>query len=343
MKSTIRLSIVVAVFIAANLILGAGKAPLVDHSKKPVGSYAIRKPFEKIFRGYKPQVVLMGNSMLTESVNPKAFTYYVQKRTLRFSRGGSASAWWYLGLKNIIAESPTKPNVVTIFFRDNFLTKPGYRVNDTYKLAVNDFCNEHEPLLDRLAYLNGMNQPTYLLSKYCPLFRQKDNIRNDIDSFIKYSCVRNLLGCDTEKIDNATAAVFDRKKMNRELMTARQQTAESSNSKDKANFQSKLNKSFLPHMVDIAEKNDIHLVFIRVKRRRDIKPNSQPEFMKDYMKNLKGYLTSKDIELIDFTDDRNLKLEHYAEGDHLNGTKGMPLFTKMIANKLMPIIQKHCK
>ncbi|MCF7955053.1 MAG: hypothetical protein K9M75_04560 [Phycisphaerae bacterium] len=343
MKSILSLLIVVAVFIAANLISGSGKAPLVDHSKKPVGNYALRKRFEKTFREYKPQIVLMGNSMLTESVDPKAFTYHVKKRALRFSRGGSATAWWYLGLKNIIAESPTKPNVVTVFFRDDFLTKPGYRVTDTYKLSVNDFCNEHEPLLDRLAYLNGMDQPTYLLNKYCPLYRQKDNIRNDIDSFIKNTCVANLLGSGTAKIDKATANVFNRKNMNPELMTARQEAAESSTSKEKANFESLLSKSFLPHMIDIAETNGIHLVFVRVKRRRDITPNAQPEFIKSYMKHLRTYLTSKDIELIDFTDDRNLKLEHYAEGDHLNRTKGMPLFTKMVANELMPIIQKHCE
>lgn len=343
MKSIGRLLIVVAIVIAANLIFWPKKAALVDHTEKPTGRYTQRKSFEQNLEQYKPQIVLMGNSMLTYGIDSRAFTSYVQKRTLRFSRGGSASAWWYLGLKNVIAESHNKPKVVVVFFRDHYLTKPEYRVNDTFKLSVNDMANDQEPLLDRLAYLNGMDYPTYLLSKISPLFQQKDNLRKNVESFIKTTCVANLLGSNTETIDAAMTTVFDKRKMNQQRLTASQQAEQSKASKDKVTFQNTVKKSFLPHMIDIAEKNDIHLVFVRVKRRRDIIPNSQSQHIKNYMVSIQAYLTAKNIELFDFSDDQNLTLEHYADGDHLNPTKGKPLFTKMVANALMPIIKEHCK
>lgn len=343
MKSIGRLLIVVTIVVAANLIFWPKKTALVDHSEKPTGRHTQRNTFERNLNQYKPQLVLMGNSMLTEGVDQRGFMSYTQKRTLFFARGGSASAWWYLGLKNIIAESNTKPKLLAVFFRDDFLTKPKFRTTDTYKLAINDLANISEPLLDRLAYLNGMDYPTYMLSKLSPLFQQKDNIRKDVESFIKGTCVSYLVSADTVKIDNAMANVFHKKNMNQKLMTAKQLTAESTASKGKANFQTKLKKSFLPQMIDIAKENDIQLVFLRIKRRRDVNPNAQSEYLKNYVVDLQEYLTSHNIDLIDFTDDSRLKLEHYADGDHLDRKKGRPIFTKIVANSLMPYIRTHCK
>jgi hypothetical protein len=188
-----------------------------------------------------------------------------------------------------------------------------------------------------------MDYPTYLLNKTSPLFQQKDNIRKSIDSFIKNTCVANILNTDIEKIDNATLTVFHKSNMDKQQMTAKQLSAESTSSKKKLDFQTTLKKSFLPHIIDLAEKNDIQLVFIRIKRRRDVDPVAQPQHLKDYMVNLQAYLDSHEIELIDFTDDKRIKLEHFADGDHLDRTKGKPLFTKMAARALMPIIKKHCK
>lgn len=340
MKPMGRLLIVAAVFIAANLIFWPKKAALVDHSEK---SNQIQKErYLKALNNYQPEIVLIGNSMLTEGIDQRMFTSYSSKKTMNISLGGSATAWWYLMVKNVIAESKVKPKVVVIFFRDMFLTRPDYRVDGKYRLYINSLANDQEPLLDRLAYLNGMDPSTYMLSKYCPLFRKKESFRNNIDSFIKNTCVGNLLKSDTANINNAMASVFDRKNMNQDLITAQQRTAEST-SKDKTDFQTSLNKSFLPHIIDIAEKNDIHLVFSRIKRRRDVDPDAQPQYLKDYTKNLRTYLDSHNIELIDFTDDKRIKLHHFADGDHLDRKKGRPIFTKMTAEALMPIIKKNCK
>jgi len=340
MKTILNIFVALAVVAAGNLAFWSKIGTVVDHSAKPVGREALRPVFEQYLERYKPDVVFMGNSMLTEGVDMDRFTEYTNTLTMRLARGGSESAWWYLVLKNVIVETPKKPKLVVVFFRDTFLTMPDYRVNGKYKVNLNDFCNEQEPVLDRLAYLKGADGLSYMVNKYVPLFRQREKIQNNIESFIKYKCAAKVLGTDTKGINTATAAVFDGNKMNHELMTARQLSVEL---ESKENFQDALEKSFLPHIIDVAENNDIQLTFVRIKRRRDAVPDSQPEYLKRYITNLKQYLESRGTYLIDYTDNLNIKLEHFAEGDHLNKEKGAPVFTKMLAEDLKPIIDKHLK
>ncbi len=63
-------------------------------------------------------------------------------------------------------------------------------------------------------------------------------------------------------------------------------------------------------------------------------PNSESEELIDYIENLKEYLLSNNIPLIDFTNDLRIKEEHFKNGDHLN-ENGRIVFTKMIYEQLL--------
>ena len=92
-------------------------------------------------------------------------------------------------------------------------------------------------------------------------------------------------------------------------------------------------------MLKMAKQNDIQLIFVRTKRRRDIEPNSQPKALQKYIKNLEDYLAKNRIVFIDFTNDKRIKIEHYGSGDHLSRSGGKQLFTKILAEKMLPVIQ----
>jgi hypothetical protein len=139
--------------------------------------------------------------------------------------------------------------------------------------------------------------------------------------------------------DQAIERLFDEKNLNSDLLTIRQLAAESTGGNKLYNFQQELDRSFLPYMIDMAQENNIQLVFVRMKRRRDVKPGGQPKALQKYIKNLEDYLAENEVDFIDFTDDKRIKIEHFGSGDHLSRNGGRRLFTKILAEKTLPIIQ----
>jgi hypothetical protein len=334
---------VIIVVIASMWASQDGSKLLVDHSILPKQQYPIRKSMDNIMAKYRLDVVLLGNSMLIEGVEPQLFCQLTGASTTKFCLGGTASAWWYLVLKNVIAKAPHKPKVVVVFFRDHFLTDPSCRVSGKYMPDINEMVDGSEPLLDRLAYLGNMDRSSYWLLQNSSLMRQHDRICSEVAPFIKRKLVGPLVGRSVDEIENSLEKVFADKNLDQRLLTSRQLALESTKDDTKYNFSEQLGGSFLPHMIDIAEDAGIQLVFVRVKRRRDLEPNKEPQELTQYMKQLGSYLEKHNVPLLDFTNDDRLKLEHYAAGDHLNRGKGRELFTRMVAQRMMPILSKATK
>jgi hypothetical protein len=276
---------------------------------------------------------------MDEGVDEKEFSRFTAAQTIKVWSGGGASAWWYLALKNVILKANYKPQIVMLFFRDHFLTDPTYRVTGKYKQIIDAVAEQNEPVLDRLAYLRQMNAAAYFLFRYCPLYRQRDNIKNQLETTVKDKVVSSMAGLEQGMADQAIKRLFDEKNLDKELLTIRQLAAESAGSNKLYNFPQELDKSFLPHMIKMAKQNNIQLVFVRMKKRRDIEPNSQPKALQKYIKNLEDYLAQNRVVFIDFTDDKRIKIEHYGSGDHLSRSGGRQLFTKILTEKMLPVIQ----
>jgi hypothetical protein len=117
-----------------------------DPEDKP--KHPFLKRYRKYMVVYSPEVVLMGNSMLDEAVSRRQFEYLTGKRTLKLAKGGSASAAWYLTLKNAVFNAPTTPKMVVILFRDLYLTSPKKRVHSKYKAYIDDLSTRHEQKTD---------------------------------------------------------------------------------------------------------------------------------------------------------------------------------------------------
>ena len=289
----------------------------------------------------RPQIVLVGNSVLGDSVNERIFSKYTNAPTIKFSHGGSASAWWYLVLKNAVFKTKHKPQMVVIFFRDHFLTDPGFRVNGDYKKNLIDkTAEENEPVLDRYAYFGEMNSASYLLFRYCPLYQKRDVVKTVAENFIKNKLVSNVLDLETPNAaDDAIKRVFKEKKLDKKLLTIRQLTAESAGYNRRYEFSRELKQSFLPHIIEMAKQNNVQLVFVRTKKRRDVQVDSQSKELKNYIKQLGVYLQQNQIPLVDFTNEGRIKIEHYGQGDHLKKTTGKELFTKLLAEKMKNVIE----
>jgi hypothetical protein len=338
MSSFIRAACALLVVAIANFIFWPPNDVLVKH--KPQYENTVRITwFERNLVVIKPKIVFLGNSIMDEAIDEREFSRLTATQTIKIWYGGSASAWWYLALKNVILKAPHKPQIVVLFFRDHFLTDPTYRATGKHKQKIDAVAEQSEPVLDRLTYLDNMNAVIYLLFRYCPLYQQRDKIKNQLETIVKDRFVCGLTGLEQGMPDRAIERLFDEKNLNKELLTIRQIAAESAGSNELYNFPQELDRSFLPHMIKMSKQNNIQLVFVRTKRRRDVEPNKQPKALQKYIKNLEDYLAKNRVVFIDFTDDKRIKIEHYGSGDHLSRSGGRQLFTKILTEKMLPIIQ----
>ena len=335
----IRLLIFAAVFITANYAF-APKGNPNDNIKDMPEQRALQRFFTNRMAAQKPQVILLGNSMLGFGVNEKAFQALTGKRTVKFWTSGGASAWWYLTMKNVICKVETKPETVIIFFRDQYLTDPTFRVDARSRPHMDDMCDGKEPLLQKIAYARKMNPVSYFLHQHLPLYSKKDRVRPAIHTFIRNKSTAALLNTPKGDAQKAIARVFNNENMNQDLLTIRQLNAEKVRGKGKFDFHRRIEHSFLPHIIETAKAHDINLVFVRVKMRRDIEPDQEPEKVKEYIAHLAAYLEEQNCSFQDYTHDPRLKLEHYADGDHLNPEKGVRIFTEILSRQTVPLLSK---
>lgn len=288
----------------------------------------------------QPQLVLIGNSMLGEGVHEHKLEALLKLPTAAVWSGGVGSAWWYLVLKNIILQLKTKPTLIGIIFRDNHLTLPTVRVTGKHKKLLDSLASKDEELLDRLAYLSQENILSFHLKKYIPLFEKQAYYRQVFDATLQSITSSVLRLPDSEALNRAAASVFASNKMIPALLSKRQLDDERQQDSAKKDMTFQPEQTFLKPMIELCQKQGIPLVFIRVKRRRDLKPDSQPQVLLDYMDKLSAYLQDNKVYLLDYTNNTALQKEHFGGGDHLNRQSGRQVFTAMLAADIQKILAR---
>ena len=252
--------------------------------------------------------------------------------------GGSASALWYVVLKNNIVPSPYKTEVLVIVFRDTMLTTPGYRVNGSYFTQLDEYATPNDTLLIERAYINLMNPLEKISERYLPLYGSRLSLRESLDYYIRYSGNKLLFGCDNHCTDKAMGIVYGAANMEQNILGDAIGTAEDYLYTPGAlDFNQQVNRSFLPEIVRMCRENGIQLVLIRTKTMRYPDEASEPLALKTYMENMSAYLNANGVILLDFGQDERIKTEYFYDPLHLN-EQGRLIFTEMIVDSLKAIL-----
>jgi hypothetical protein len=287
----------------------------------------------------KANLVLVGDSILALSVNQEQLGQLTGESTYNIAIPGSASAVWYLAMKNIIAKSPHKPEYVIIVFRDTILTAPGYRVNGKYFTLVDMLANTDDTLVIQKAFIQQMGPVEQWADRYLPLYGSRLRLRETVDYYIRYS-LTNLTGCNPQCNDNANTTVFQDLNLDSNLLVEAIATAESYlYTPEQMDFATQLDKSFLPDIVSLAKENNIQLILVRTKHLDDPTEASESAALKDYIKALKTYAANNGVIVLDFAHDERLTSDLYIDTHHLSPA-GSTVFTKMLAEALAPILKK---
>jgi hypothetical protein len=293
----------------------------------PVLDGQVRNNHLKSIEEDRPQVVLMGDSTLGASVDPAQLSELTGKSMYNISIPGSASALWYLILKNNIAEAAYKPQYLLVVFRDTILTAPGYRVHGSYFDLVDEYADSNDHLLTQNSFVGLMNPLEVAAEKYFPLYVARTEIRQGIDSKIRYFAPA-ITGCHVDCTDQALAEVFVGADLEPGALMDAVGAAESYlYTADQFDFDHQVEQSYLPEMVRIANENNIKLVLVRVK----VETHGRDPKLDAYMNSLKNYVHKNGAFLLDYGNDPRLTHDLFFDPIHLN-PQGEIVFTQMVAD-----------
>lgn len=281
----------------------------------------------------QPGFVLLGDSTLYEGVDPVLLAEGLGQPVYEMATPGSGTAAWYLQIKNIILESTYRPGYIVIFFRNTMLTAPQYRTTGRYFALLDDYATKNEALVSDLAFVNQMSPLERFAEQYIPLYTARVEIRDDLDNAIRYLPPR-LLGCDRDCTNEAVSSIFGREVDPVALNLVQEDASKTLYAQEELNFEAQVQTSLLPYMIELAQKNNIQLVFVRT---RIFGP--EPE-MSDYRNKLDSYLLQQDgVFLLDYWNDPRIIESYYVDSLHMNAV-GKQEFTKILAKEINAIIQK---
>ncbi|MDD2922607.1 MAG: SGNH/GDSL hydrolase family protein [Anaerolineales bacterium] len=300
----------------------------------------IKREYINAITENKPDVVLLGDSILYFGVDQTQLTSLLNTETYSMGIPGSASAVWYLALKNMILESAHTPKYVVILFRDTVLTLPSFRTTGRYFELLDDFARTREPLTTELAFVNHMSPAEKIAERYFPLYSARWEIRIRLDGRLRYGAASALLNCPQPCADEALNSIFGKQgvdvvALNRAVEDS-QQTLYTSAA---MNFEKQIDKSFLPAMIRLAQENNVALIFVRTKTLTYPEYDSEPPALRAYIQSLKEYLSRQNgAAFLDLAHDKRIERAYFSDNLHFNA-EGKTAFTQILADELKALVK----
>ena len=305
----------------------------------PVG-----RPFDPVaevqkLKKSKPQWVLIGNSMLNSRIDQEELSEISGWKARKVSQGGTQSALWFLFLKKVVLESGARPIVVSIFFRDTDLTWPDFRTKGMHAELIDLLEGTTQPewkmVFARSEEARGLEgrieqglQAVFPTKDLRPLARRQ--MQERALRLTRYGSEFNSSGRRVE-----LNLRFSLEHLRRDLgsdFAPSGQSADADVSSSGAVIDPGLYEdgpkifdpspyaSFLPHMLNLAKEHGITLHFHRIKRRPGAdhqRPDST--YLQAYLGELRKWLQANGALFSDESPDPNIRLEMYADGDHISG------------------------
>lgn len=303
----------------------------------PVLDPGVRLVHKRYIEENQPKIVLLGDSTLDDGVDPELLAQQAGVQIYSIPVHGSASAMWYLLLKNNIVAAEHKPDYVLVVFRTSVLTAPAYRVQGKYFEALDEFAGVDEPIFLEKSFINFMNPLEVLAGRYLPLYVLRLQVRREIESGVLYA-VPSTFSCDRVCVDTSLNTIFYGKNLEPGVLADAVNIAESYlYTPEQLNFESQLEGSYLPDMIQIARDNGINLVFVRIKIAA-VDENSSPELVR-YLASLKTYFEKQNVDYLDYGNDPRLPPDLYSDTVHL-GARGERVFTQILAEDMVNLLKE---
>lgn len=340
MKAFLQYILILLILIAISwIVIPVRYKEVYPRDVKPQFDSYIRRKYVTAINEQKPDILLLGDSMLYPAVNSNVLAQKLDKEIMSIGLPGSASTLWYLIIKNNIVEAKYPPKYLAVFFRDTMMTVPGYRVTGRYFEQIDEFAGPKDGELVKKAYINQMNPLEKLAEAWFPPFGSRWNIRQGLDARIRYTLPELQLDCAQPCMDNAMETVFGDNNMDPNFLSDALAAADDYLYSPAAlNFNQQVGDSFLPDLIKLAQENSIQLILVRMRILRFATPGSEPPALIQYNQGLSTYLAENGIIYLDYSGLTELGREYFDDPLHINPA-GQVIFTDRFAEDLLEFIQ----
>jgi hypothetical protein len=284
----------------------------------------------------RPDLVLLGDSVLTKGVDEALFQELVGVPVYRLDVPGSSSALWYLILKHNVVPADHRPRYLVILFRDTMLTAPTFRVNRPYFGLIEKFADSRDTLLIERAYVSQLSPAQIVLEQYLPLYTYRAEVRESIDAGLRKS-LPGLIGCDSTCVTDRTAEALGDVPPERQA-AAILQAEQPLYLPEELDFAARVEHSFLPAIIELTRQRGIRLILVRAPTRIFPSAAAEPAQLKQYLSELETYLAAEDIPLLDLAWADGVQDAHFVDPHHMT-VEGKAFFTRLLAQAAQDLIQ----
>lgn len=285
----------------------------------------------------RPEMMMMGDSTLKDSVIFDQLGEELGIDVYGVAVPGSTTALWYLILKNNVLTAEHKPDYLVLYTRETMMTTPEFRVDGGYFATIDEYAADDEPLLLERSYLQQTSGLEQVVTRYVPVFGQRDELRGSINYRIDHTlplifqcgeaCVKDIL-------DTIFAGAVDKKA----VLAAQNRMENFLWEMKRLFFHRQLERSYLPEIERMTRENDIQLILVEMKTFRSPPSTTTLLLLNRYKRDLRAYCAEKGIVYISFADDPRLTRDLFPDGFHL-AVEAMPMFTEMLAEELTSVVE----
>ena len=336
-----RLTLRYFALLTALLLLVPFALPVIFHGDYP---HAAGPTFDKFatrqylreFEKARPEVILLGDSILTKGVDLETFQALSGKSAYKLDIPGSSSALWYLLVNSNIIEAEPAPQALVILFRDTILTAPTFRTTGPYFTLIDKFASPDDTLVLQRSYLVQLTPMQAALEMYFPPYTYRGDLRDKLDAGLRHVLPRQI-GCDRECADDAMTNVLG--DMRAEAFAASLRQAEASlYTPQQLNFAAQVDQSYLPEIIRLAQKRGIQLIFVRAPTYIFPNPSDEPPALKQYLLDMTAYLAARDIPLIDLSQVQGIGPAQFVDPHHMS-LEGKAIFTPVFAEAVKKVLK----
>lgn len=332
--------------------------------KRPYDKESFYKGPLREIRREKPEFVFLGNSLLgTRILESKLEKLLGGRKVYLLKEGGTYTAIWYLKFKNYLVASGVKPKAVFVFFRREEIMKPSMNIDRKFLRSIQRVSLDEEPVYDRVINSNKT---------------LKNRIEDATMNFYSIRVITPILLDLIESVALAPVMKKDtRFMMNRyfgmypDMMTENQKKehmvkrrvfvsgvnfrfdVESKNlrkavkpegvidsqEEEPSGFTDDPDKTFIPHIVQLAKDNGIQLVFVKI---QTIPPADgkirRSKAEQKYLDDLKRYFDENGVLFYDFTGDPEITRDMYNDSVHI-GAKDKEKYTEIFYKRMYEILK----
>ncbi|MCZ6538736.1 MAG: hypothetical protein O6922_02770 [Chloroflexi bacterium] len=255
-----------------------------------------------------PEIVFLGNSLLETRIDADYLAELADLRAVSLAIDGTGPGIWYLQLKNVIGASANRPEEVVIFFHDDLITRPISFTGPGDRGLAERLSQESERDYESVVIgaESAGDRIRRVFAAIYPLADSSSSDRNSVSSAGAF-----VAGMNRDEASAEADRVF-------EFASKREQEQDIQQPRFHGTFESRVEASFLPLLVEQAGDLSIELVLVRVsaKPEDDGSPN-EPDSLAEYTSDLSTYLTANGVRYIDMTGNPGIDAGMYYDGYHL--------------------------